>query len=93
MAYAAMSESTSSQLGVEQVHRGDLIADDFDHIVVIPDVHGDAEALVTALWVGLQATGWDPRFPTWRALWDALNSGSVPAADNRRVALVQLGVI
>ena len=73
---------------------GELHATDFDYIVVIPDVHGDDEGLVTALWIALRKVGGPSldRFPSRDHLSSAFTKRElVDPPTGQRVALIQLG--
>jgi hypothetical protein len=82
---------------------------DFSHVVVIPDVHGDAENFIYSLWIAFQKvepSGYEVEFPTFdRKVREVAESVEFPSGQARtiphsrlsslgkRVAIVQLGDI
>jgi hypothetical protein len=94
---------------VEQKGLGDYDTRDYLHLVIIPDVHGDAENFIHSLWIGFQQTepaGHGITFPVLdKALRDAAKSVEFPEGKPkvvpvkplsklaRQIAFVQLGDI
>jgi hypothetical protein len=94
---------------VEQKGLGDYDTRDYLHLVIIPDVHGDAENFIHSLWIGFQQTepaGHGITFPVLdKALRDAAKSVEFPEGKpkvvpvkplsklGRQIAFVQLGDI
>ena len=75
---------------------GELKAADYDHIVVIPDVHGDLEMFVRTLWLALikidNPAHLIPESDLLALLQGAQSDKwSIPLSSNKRVAVVQLG--
>ena len=71
---------------------GELAGSEYDHVIVLPDVHGDAELLLYSLWLGAKQTNW-PLIP-YQTLEDVLSgSGAMPEPLGipSRTVLVQLG--
>ena len=78
--------------------RGDLNAANYDHIVIVPDVHGDKVAFTRTLLLALRlidgSSAYDMTEGGLMAIFDQAIRGSppsTPVSTNRRVALVQLG--
>ena len=68
---------------------GEIAAEDYDYVVVIPDIHGDLEALLRSLWLAQKNVdpSRDEDLETFAVRFDP----DGPTASPARVALVQLG--
>ena len=90
-------ESLTGHMTCNNALIGELNAEDYDHIVIIPDVHGDLEMFVRTLRLALIKVdgGSHPMIPEADLLsllqGKSSREWSVPLSPNRRVAVVQLG--
>lgn len=61
----------------------------FDHVIVIPDIHGDFSAFVRSLWLAYSSLS--PGEVSWADFLSVIHASDPLPAIPKRVALVQLG--
>lgn len=69
----------------------DFYTDDFDHIAVIPDIHGDLLALIQTLWMLYDRFALEPDKKSLQDFQISLSTGVPLPRSDKRIALVQLG--
>ena len=82
---------------VDALDKGEIWADDYSHVVVIPDVHGDKDALLRSLWLAQKKI--EPErlvdFSVFKSTFDEVMVDEVslvePLSKRKDVVLVQLG--
>lgn len=88
------SENSKMEFAMES---GEFRTEDYSHILVLPDVHGDSENMIQALWAGVLSTDVDVNvsFQVFRNfLLDGARLGSYPPGPlfpMTRVVIVSMG--
>lgn len=73
------------------VEESDFSLEDFDHIIVIPDIHGDLHALIETLWMVYNRLALEENKKSLEDFQQSFTNRSPLPNTDKRVALVQLG--